>query len=270
MRLSTRAAEEAIAEYGAAAAGVLRNVEPHQHQTGTPTYEALGRLWFQALAKVEALEGEDAHVPLADRTLAEDVEDAVMTVNAELWAQLKPKLPSGTMGNRVSAIRRAMQTHVTHRAASAGGRAADRAAATPFEGIPRVAADPVADVARFEIGTAQGDSTPRSTPGNGRAESGPLDSDMLATMARQMARMQEQLDKLQVPVAQHVPASEVGRPRTTLPGSFVEAGRRTAQDDVLHSIGPPPAMRRPSQRWPGRRRRPLRRRRRKRWTTSTR
>ena len=118
-------------------------------------YTQLGKLWGAGHRAVQSLDGSDRHVPAADSSLKDDVAGEVETILDGLWIDLKPKIGgvgqvvmkriSGTMSK---AYEESMRGAAAHAAA-----AADRAAATPFGGLP----------------------VPIHTPGNGEGPAEPKD-----------------------------------------------------------------------------------------------
>ena len=118
-------------------------------------YTQLGKLWGAGHRALQSLDGSDRHVPAADSSLKDDVAGEVETILDGLRIDNKSKVGgvgqvvmkriSGTMSK---AYEESMRGAAAHAAA-----AADRAAATPFGGLP----------------------VPIHTPGNGEGPAEPKD-----------------------------------------------------------------------------------------------
>ena len=136
-------------------------------------YQNLGRLWAQVQRSLVSLPQGEAHVPEAGSTLAADVKDAVLATLDQLWNELTPTVTQAgkepfTLRKRVTSIEAAHDVAMRGAVAFAAS-AADRAAATPYQGMPIVhamtpQADPPSGLA------PSGFETPRETE---RPEGGP-------------------------------------------------------------------------------------------------
>jgi len=104
--------------------------------SSTAVYNDLGKLWASTKRTIERLQGEHAHVPAEDRTIAEDVEEAVMERLDQLHAELEPKVSGATLYRRwTTSVRKAMD--LAEKMAIAGA-AANRAAAEAHMNPPKI------------------------------------------------------------------------------------------------------------------------------------
>ena len=137
MSFSTSAAHAAFTEaFTVPATAVLS--PPVAAATSKEVYTSLGRLWASGHRAVQALEGAEQHVPAADSSLKEDVAGAVETTLDGLWVEHKPKI--GGIGSvivkRIAGTMTKVYDESMRGAAAHAAAAADRAAATPFGGLP--------------------------------------------------------------------------------------------------------------------------------------
>ena len=111
---------------------------PVELATSKELYTTLGKFWADGHRAVQALEGEERHVPDEGSTLKEDVHGAVEATLDGLWIDKKPKL--GGVGpvvqKRISGTMMKSYDESMRGAAAHAAAAADRAAAAPFGGIP--------------------------------------------------------------------------------------------------------------------------------------
>jgi len=113
-------------------------------------YKTIGRSWAQTRRDIEALE-KDGHLPADDRTVSEDIEDAVMGTVAALWVQAEPTIGGKKVPLRGTSIQAAYKEAYSGALAHAAS-AADRAAAAsiptsvpltpPREVLPNANAEP--------------------------------------------------------------------------------------------------------------------------------
>ena len=139
MAFSTSAANAAFKEAFTVPATAVVS-PPVECATSKELYASLGQLWASGHRAVQALEGAERHVPGADSSLKEEVAGAVETTVEALWIDHKPKIggvgavvPKRISGTMTKAYDESMRGAAAHAAA-----AANRAAATPYGGIPAV------------------------------------------------------------------------------------------------------------------------------------
>ena len=102
-------------------------------------YTVLGKLWATTRRRLEKLGGEHAHRPAEDRTIENDVEDAVLQQLDALVAELDPHHSGGVkLQRRWSEVRKHME--IAYKMALAG-EAADRAAAVTHARPPSLPID---------------------------------------------------------------------------------------------------------------------------------
>ena len=137
MSFSTSAANDAFKAAFTLPSSVLLT-PPVELASSKELYQTLGKFWADGHRAVQALEGEERHVPDEGSSLKEDVHGAVEATLDGLWIDKKPKL--GGVGpvvqKRISGTMMKSYDESMRGAAAHLAAAADRAAAAPFSGIP--------------------------------------------------------------------------------------------------------------------------------------
>ena len=134
-------------------------------------YQTLGRLWAQVQRSLVSLPQGEAHVPEAGSTLAADVKDAVLATLDQLWNELTPTVTQAgkepfTLRKRITSIEAAHDVAMRGAVAFAAS-AADRAAATPYQGIVHAMtpqADPPSGLAPSGFETPRETERPEGAP----------------------------------------------------------------------------------------------------------
>lgn len=139
MSFSTSAANTAFKEAFTVPATAAVSA-PVEFATSKDMYTSLGKLWAAGHRAVQELEGAERHVPATDSNLKDDVAGAVETTLEGLWAEHQPKI--GGVGSviikRIAGTMRNTYEDSMRGATAHAAAAADRAAATPYGGIPTV------------------------------------------------------------------------------------------------------------------------------------
>ena len=122
------------------ASSLLRDPGAHiAAPSSSSLYRELGKAWQASVGVVEALSGDEVHVPEEGHSVEEDVLDALVTATQEVWASVKPKINGVTVPQRISSITKAYRLFRAAASAAPGGqpdgRAADRAALAGL-GVP--------------------------------------------------------------------------------------------------------------------------------------
>ena len=91
MAFNTAAANDALKAAFTLPASVLLS-PPVELANSKELYQTLGKFWADGHRAVQALEGEDRHVPDEGSTLKEDIHGAVETTLDGLWIDKKPKI----------------------------------------------------------------------------------------------------------------------------------------------------------------------------------
>ena len=136
MAFNTAAANDALKAAFTLPASVLLS-PPVELANSKELYQTLGKFWADGHRAVQALEGEERHVPDEGSSLKEDVHGAVEATLDGLWIDKKPKL--GGVGpvvqKRISGTMMKSYDESMRGAAAHLAAAADRAAAAPFSGF---------------------------------------------------------------------------------------------------------------------------------------
>ena len=136
MAFSTGAPNDAFKAAFTLPASVLLS-PPVELATSKELHTTLGKFWADGHRALQALEGDDRHVPEEGSSLKEDIHGAVETTLDGLWIDKKPKIGGvgAVVQKRISGTMTKTYEESLRGAAAHLAAAADRAAAAPFSGF---------------------------------------------------------------------------------------------------------------------------------------
>ena len=122
-RVSLTALAREIEGFRVLASSLLRDPGAHiAAPSSSSLYRELGKAWQASVGVVEALSGDEVHVPEEGHSVEEDVLDALVTATQEVWASVKPKINGVTVPQRISSITKAYRLFRAAASAAPGGR----------------------------------------------------------------------------------------------------------------------------------------------------